>query len=165
MKLSSKRLDIIPLISSDIGFLAEDVTMLEASLDLTYKGELLEGHLLDVIKGQHQKIQSDSKNYLWHTFWLFVLKDDKAIIGSACFKGLPDIYGNVEIGYGISEDYQNKGYTTEAVSSLYKWALKQVGVKNVIAETEKDNIQSQRVLEKCGFKVYKETDKCLWWRV
>lgn len=165
LKLDSKRLYILALSCDEVGLLAEDIASLEARLGLVYKGASLEGHLLNVTREQYNKITSDKENYLWHTFWMFILKDSKTIIGSACFKGTPDIDGAVEIGYGTNELFQNKGYTSEAVCSLCRWALTQAGVKSVIAETEKDNIPSQKVLEKNGFDVYHQTADSLWWRI
>ena len=155
----------MPLSHDEVGLLLDDISALEVKLDLVYEGEHLAGHLLDVTKGQYEKIKINKENYLWHTFWMFVLKDEKTIVGSACFKGSPDMNGAVEIGYGTNAKHQNRGYTSEAVCSICQWALSQVGVENVIAETEKDNIPSQRVLEKCGFKIYEETDRGFWWSV
>ena len=40
---------------------------------------------------------------------------------------------------------------TEAVSAMVHWASQQPGVLSIEAETEPDNIASQRVLEKTGF--------------
>ena len=56
-----------------------------------------------------------------------------------------------EIGYGITEENQGKGYATEAVEAVLDWALNQSGIRQVEAETEWENRKSQRVLEKCGF--------------
>ena len=44
-----------------------------------------------------------------------------------------------------------RGYAAEAVSAMVGWAFKQPGVKCVTAETEADNIASQKVLSKAGF--------------
>ncbi len=41
---------------------------------------------------------------------------------------------------------------TEAVKAMCEWALKQKGVRNVIAETDLAGFASQRILECCGFK-------------
>lgn len=165
MILETERMYVFPLSCNEVGLLAEDKAGLETKLGLIYSGEPLVGHLLDVTKAQYEKIKIDEENYLWHTFWLFVLKENKTIIGSACFKGLPDANSAVEIGYGTNEKYRNKGYTTEAISTLCDWVFSESNIKNVIAETEKNNIPSQRVLEKNGFKVCKETDDCLWWMI
>jgi RimJ/RimL family protein N-acetyltransferase len=42
-------------------------------------------------------------------------------------------------------------------------ALNNEKIKTVIAETEIENISSQKVLERCGFKKYQE-EKTMWWR-
>ena len=79
------------------------------------------------------------------------LKDSaNEIIGSLSFKGISE-NGIVEIGYGINDGYENKGYTTEAVGAVVKWASEQFNVKQIEAEAEEDNYASIRVLEKCGF--------------
>ena len=57
----------------------------------------------------------------------------------------------MEVGYGITEENQGKGYATEAVEAVLDWALNQSGIRQVEAETEWENRKSQRVLEKCGF--------------
>ena len=85
----------------------------------------------------------------WYATWA-IEKKDGTHIGDLCFKGLNDD-GSVEIGYGITEEYQGKGFATEAVDAVTTWALNQSDVHRVEAETEQDNKKSQRVLEKCGF--------------
>ncbi len=75
---------------------------------------------------------------------------DGTHIGELSFKGI-DLNGAAEIGYGISTEYKGKGYATEAVSAIVRWAIQQLGVARIEAETEFENAASQRVLEKCGF--------------
>ena len=85
----------------------------------------------------------------WYAMWMIELRDETHI-GDLCFKGL-HADGMTEIGYGILEDYQGRGYASEAVDAAVAWALRQAAVTRVEAETEPDNRASQRVLEKCGF--------------
>ena len=92
-----------------------------------------------------------SENYIWYTLWFMELKDlENEIIGTLSFKGIDD-KGIVEIGYGINEGYENKGYMTEAVRAIVKWASEQPNVKQIEAEAEENNYASIRVLEKCNF--------------
>ena len=42
--------------------------------------------------------------------------------------------------------------------------LSQPDVRFVIADTEKDNIASHKVLEKAGANMYKETQELYFWR-
>ena len=101
--------------------------------------EMLEGSL------------SNSDKRIWYAIWNMELKDDSGIIvGDFCFKGLSDD-GVIEIGYGLKEEYRHHGYMTEAVKVITEWALSQDGVKQVEAETDAENIASQKVLLQSGF--------------
>ncbi|MBE6499818.1 MAG: GNAT family N-acetyltransferase [Methanobrevibacter thaueri] len=64
--------------------------------------------------------------------------------------------GSAEIGYWIGEEYQNKGYATEASQALIKKAFNDLNVNQIYASYKKENIASKRVLEKLGFKYYTE---------
>jgi len=85
----------------------------------------------------------------WYAMWMIELRDGTHI-GDLCFKGL-GANGTVEIGYGVLEEYQGRGYATKAVGAAVHWALQQPFVFRVEAETDPANRASQRVLEKCGF--------------
>ncbi|WP_313577514.1 GNAT family N-acetyltransferase [Lacrimispora sp.] len=89
---------------------------------------------------------------IWYAIWIMQLKNSKQIVGDLCFKGLND-NGSVEIGYGIKKEYEGKGLMTEAVTAMAKWASNQTGVSYVEAETDPNNVASQRVLQKAGFLV------------
>lgn len=65
--------------------------------------------------------------------------EDGTCVGTLCFKGL-DEDGIVELGYGVEPSYEGRGYATEAVSAIAKWASTQEGVKRVEAETEPSNV-------------------------
>lgn len=87
----------------------------------------------------------------WYAIWNMELHDEsKTVVGNLSFKGLEDD-GILEIGYGTNPEYEGRGYMTEAVSALVRWAASRDGVKQIEAETEDGNIASKRVLEKSGF--------------
>lgn len=73
-------------------------------------------------------------------------------IGNGGFRGGPDETGTVEIGYAVLEEYQRRGYASEAVEALVAWAFLQRGVRRVIAETYPVLIGSIGVLKKTGFR-------------
>ena len=85
----------------------------------------------------------------WYAIWMIELKDGTHI-GELCFKGL-DLNGVVEIGYGITEQYQEHGYATEAVRAISNWAFQEPKISSIEAEIDSKNIASKKVLEKCGF--------------
>lgn len=89
----------------------------------------------------------------WACDWEVVLADSGTSVGGIGFKGLPDREGIVELGYGIDENYRNNGYAREAVAGMVKWALACEKVKKVQAQTEIDNVVSQKILLKNGFQL------------
>lgn len=88
--------------------------------------------------------------WAWYAIWVIEEKAGALCVGDACFKGL-QANGSVEIGYGIIPTFQGRGYATEAVEAMIRWAIQQPGVRCVEAETEEENHASKRVLAKCGF--------------
>lgn len=101
----------------------------------------------------------------WFRLWDFYLKGTTKRIGGACFKGQPDKDGQVEIGYGIDEEYQNRGYATEAIAALVNMAIRYPGVQAVLFEIEKTNGPSKRVAEKLEARLVEEREGNLWYRV
>ena len=88
---------------------------------------------------------------IWYALWNIELNDEsKTVVGNLSFKGL-DTDGVLEIGYGTNDGFEGRGYMTEAVTAVVKWAAAQDGVKLIEAETEEDNAASKRVLHKSGF--------------
>ena len=85
----------------------------------------------------------------WYAMWMIEQKDGTRV-GDLCFKGLRE-NGVAEIGYGILEEYQGRGYATEAVEAACQWAFQNAEVKSLEAETDPGNTASQKVLEKSGF--------------
>ena len=117
--------------------------------------EIVENEKNEILKIAYKEMLDGCMNhpesYVWYTLWFMELKNSKnEIVGTLSFKGI-DEKGVVEIGYGINDGYENKGYTTEAVKVLAEWASKQTNVKQIEAEAEETNIASIRVLEKSNF--------------
>ena len=108
---------------------------------------------IDVLKDAYTEMLNGAlthpDQWEWYAMWMLELKDGTHI-GELCFKGI-DLSGAAEIGYGVLEEYQGKGYATEAVNAVLEWALRQPDVSKIEAEAEESNTASLKVLEKCGF--------------
>jgi RimJ/RimL family protein N-acetyltransferase len=76
-------------------------------------------------------------------------QSDGLAIGGVGFKGPPD-GGVVEIGYGLVPSARGQGYATEALGALVQIAAG-LGVATIRADTDLDNVASQRTLEHAGF--------------
>ncbi len=73
----------------------------------------------------------------------------RLVVGSVIFHGRPDD-GIAEVGYGVEERWQRKGYASEATRACVDWALAQEGITCVTATTPPWHTASIRVLERAG---------------
>jgi RimJ/RimL family protein N-acetyltransferase len=84
--------------------------------------------------------------------WFVLL--DGVVIGDCGLHGEPDPEGSVEIGYGLAGPYRGRGYGGELVAALSRWLLGRPDVERVFARgVLRDNVASQRVLERAGFRL------------
>ena len=90
----------------------------------------------------------------WSWYGLRTGAPDKApiLIASGGFMGWA-ADGFPEIGYSVLPEFQRQGYATEMMDALIDWALAQPGTRGVVAEADKDNVASVRLLEKRGFAI------------
>lgn len=78
------------------------------------------------------------------------------MVGRAGFTGPPDDENAVELAYGLSPEYQGRGYATEAVEALVAYAFSHPDVNIVRAHTAAHPGAATRVLSKCGFQPVSE---------
>jgi RimJ/RimL family protein N-acetyltransferase len=110
-------------------------------------------------------VADKTKNYLYSTIWTAIAKSENTMVGDICMIGEPDASGTIEIGYGIHEEFRNRGFMTEIVKGIIEWARLQPTVKTIIAATDRENIASCKVLEKNGFIRSGETETLLNWKL
>ncbi|MEK7015986.1 GNAT family N-acetyltransferase [Bacillus sp. FSL R9-9410] len=116
------------------------------------------------ILGHIENVKQDAALLPWGA-WYVIRKEDDIVLGDIGFKGKPNEEHTVEIGYGFIEKYWNKGYATEAVSELMKWAFQTGEVETIIAETLRDNYSSIRVLKKLYMKRVNSTETMINWKI
>lgn len=164
MRLEGNRIELIPLTGRQMNLWLEDVKALEAELNCTYRGEPVMGPFVGFVRSKASRAENDPGNYLFHAIWFIVRKTDRIVMGEIAFTGTPNENNEEEIGYGLNPEFQGKGYMTEAVEVLCKWALAQEGVSHVIASTD-NNIKSENTLKRAGFTKYKQDGTTSWWRI
>lgn len=85
-------------------------------------------------------------------FLLFDLESGE-FIGRAGF-GITET-GDTEVGYVLHKKFWGKGFASEAVVRLLKYAREHIDAGYIIAYADVGNIGSTRVMEKCGMAYYK----------
>jgi ribosomal-protein-alanine N-acetyltransferase len=164
--LESDRLVIIPLNHRQLLLYAQCDNTLEAELQLPNSNRKIPTELQDALNETIiPNVANQNENYLFNTLWTAILKDEKKIIGDICIIGEPNELGEIEIGYGIYDDFQGRGLMSEMVASFIDWAKTNRGIKAIVASTNCDNIASIRVLEKNGFIQIAETINEIKWKL
>ncbi|HEX6523181.1 MAG TPA: GNAT family protein [Streptosporangiaceae bacterium] len=60
--------------------------------------------------------------------------------------------GTAEIGYGVRGCERGKGYASEALAAVARWALTEGGIQRAWMTANTDNLASVWVAEKAGFR-------------
>lgn len=162
--IETPRLVLLPLTLSQVCLLITDTYQLEETLGLE-KGhrEIVEPVLSIVTHFTIPRLQDPTLNPLYHTLWMAIDRQRRQFVAEAKFKGEPDETETIEIGYGTYPAFRRQGYMTEMVRGLVGWAGQQPGVKRVVADTEAENVASQKVLEKNHFRLFDRIETMLWW--
>jgi len=90
---------------------------------------------------------------LWRTgkdfAYAITLKEDDKLIGMFA---LHPMNLKVEVGYALARPYWGKGYMTEILRAMIKWAFTQPDIFRVQAFCDVDNLGSARVMENAGMQ-------------
>lgn len=166
IKLDSPRLFILPLTFDQILLYTKPDDSLEVELGVApYQRELPEELMMTIQKFVIPYVVGNPNYLLYGTLWVIVHKVKNVIVGDIGFKGAPSDKGLVEIGYGTHPHFFNNGFMTEALGVMTGWAFSQPEVSIILAETDKSNLPSQKVLNKNNFQPFAETETMYWWRL
>jgi [ribosomal protein S5]-alanine N-acetyltransferase len=169
--LISNRLQIIPLTRTDLEQLAISRSAMETSRGLALSNFELNAD--DSFMAEFEEalqhfslphIIAHPDQWFWYTHWLIVHRDLNLTIGGIGFAGPPDADGQTMIGYFVDKKFEGQQYTTEAVTSFLDWVFQQPDAKTVIADTPKEHLASQRVLQKNGFLFVGDVEEGVRWQ-
>lgn len=80
----------------------------------------------------------------------FAITERGTVVGSIGMT--TDGTGTGRIGYWCARDARGRGLTTRALRTLSRWGLEELGLGRLELFTDPDNVASQRVAEKVGFR-------------
>ena len=84
--------------------------------------------------------------------WTIVLKEIDEPIGSISVVELKENINAVHIGYCIGRKWWHQGITSEALSALIDFFFDEVGVDRIESRHDPRNVNSGKVMQKCGMK-------------
>ncbi|MFC1871233.1 GNAT family N-acetyltransferase [Chloroflexota bacterium] len=76
-------------------------------------------------------------------------------IGNCSYYDINDTKGETELGIMIGDrDYWDRGYGTDAVSTLVDYIFGETSLRRVYLKTLESNLRAQKCFQKCGFTEY-----------
>ena len=107
--------------------------------------------------------------------WIRSKIEEKALIYTMIEKGSGAFIGNIELmdatkteaelGIAITKEKQDKGYGTEAILELLKYAFNTLGLNKITLKAYPVNARAIHVYKKCGFIEYKATDEDIYMEI
>ena len=82
--------------------------------------------------------------------WAIAQKDTDALIGIIDLLGFDEAAGTCSFAYMLGEDFWGRGYGTEAVTAVFRYAFEVLGVDAIIADHFAGNPASGAVMQKAG---------------
>ena len=82
--------------------------------------------------------------------WGIALRSDDSIIGRIDLLRFNETESCCSFAYMLGEDFWGKGYGTEALKAVLKYAFEKMDMKKVIADHMSENVASGRVMKKAG---------------
>jgi len=73
---------------------------------------------------------------------------DRVLIGHV---GLSPLDDDVEIGFAIAQDYQRRGFASEAIAAATSWAFRTFALERILGIASAANTSSKRALARAGF--------------
>ena len=150
--ITTPRLELHHMCVEDLMFLFEtpdDVSIYEGKPYANPHRILMDGS--GPLRWRVPQVKSDPSVNKWFIRWM-VEKETREIVGSTSFHGPPDEKGMMEIGLGVHNDFQRRGYATEALIGMWSWVVDQPGVELLRYTVDPNNEASVAVIKKFGFE-------------
>ncbi len=96
------------------------------------------------------------------TACIFAITIDQQPVGSIGLHLQSDILRkNAEIGYWLAEEHWGKGIVPDAIKQIVKYGFENLDIVRIFARIYGTNIPSQKVVEKCHFKLEGKYEKTI----
>ena len=151
------RLELIPattaMLSADRNDRRDLGRLLDAAIPPSWPPPLLD----DATLAELVRLQEEGSDPNFCTWYWILTKDNggdtshRTLIGSGGSASCPAAPDTVMIGYSVLDEFQGKGYATEALHHLIPVLFRYQGIRKILATTNPELKASIRILEKNGF--------------
>ncbi len=95
----------------------------------------------------YEEMRADPAQVIW-----CIETEEGQPIGNLGLRAIDEAQGRATLGIAICEkDFWGRGYGTEAIRQVLRYAFTELGLRRVALGTDEDNLRGIRCYEKCGF--------------
>jgi diamine N-acetyltransferase len=76
------------------------------------------------------------------------------VIGTVGLRNIDYHFGEGTLGIIMSPEAVNRGYGTDVITTLVRYAFERMGLRKIYLDVAEDNRRAQRCYEKCGFATF-----------
>jgi phosphinothricin acetyltransferase len=145
-EIKTKRLDLIKIHEAG----AEELFLIRSNPEVSLFTRRPLDRVVDDTKRFIEKIDKGILDEEW-VYWLIKEKSSGKVVGTICLWHFSEDGKMAEVGYELHPDFWGRGYTTEALYEIVKYAFEELDLTELRAYTNEENRASIRVLEKCDF--------------
>jgi len=84
--------------------------------------------------------------------WAITLRHDAALIGIIDLLGFDEHAGNCSFAYMLGKDHWNRGFATEALEAVFRFAFTEMDMETITADHFAENPASGAVMAKVGMR-------------
>ena len=95
-------------------------------------------------------VKAHPERIRWY-YRIMVDRERNIAVGSISFHASPDVTGMIEIGLGVADAEQGKGFATEALRGMWDWVSNEPEVKLLRYTVSPTNLASMAIIRKFGF--------------
>ncbi|MEQ8360454.1 MAG: GNAT family N-acetyltransferase [Cytophagales bacterium] len=147
MQIRTKRLKIRTVVPGD----AEALYKYKSSPDITqFQGKTYNSlqEVQRLIDANPQKINTENT---WYQLVL-INKLNDAIIGDIGLHFVGPENMQLELGISLASEYQNKGFATESIRAIIKYAFENLNKHRIYVSVDPDNSPSMRLFKRLKFR-------------
>ncbi len=105
------------------------------------------GLTLESEREWYNEMRGDPAQVLW-----CIETEEGQLIGNLGLHAIDEAQGRATLGIVICEkDFWSRGYGTEAIRQVLRYAFTELGLRRVDLHVDEDNLRGIRCYEKCGF--------------
>jgi len=95
----------------------------------------------------YEEMRADPAQVIW-----CIETEEGQLIGNLGLHAIDETQGRATLRIAICEkDFWGRGYGTEAIMQVLRYAFTELGLRRVTLGTDEDNLRGIRCYEKCGF--------------